>query len=48
MSSTPVIVVISITYWTWYARIIRGEILSLKERDYVALAKVAARCAAAA
>jgi peptide/nickel transport system permease protein len=40
-SLSTVIVVISITYWTWYARIIRGEILSLKERDYVALAKVA-------
>ena len=40
-SLITVIVVISITYWTWYARIIRGEILSLKERDYVALAKVA-------
>ena len=40
-SLTTVIVVISITYWTWYARIIRGEVLSLKERDYVALAKVA-------
>lgn len=40
-SLTTVIVVISITYWTWYARIVRGEILSLKERDYVALAKVA-------
>jgi len=40
-SLTTVIVVISITYWTWYARIIRGEILSLKERDYVALAKIA-------
>ncbi|GAC1327433.1 MAG: ABC transporter permease [Beijerinckiaceae bacterium] len=38
---TTVIVVISITYWTWYARIIRGEILSLKERDYVALATIA-------
>ncbi|MBR1222335.1 ABC transporter permease [Bradyrhizobium sp. U87765 SZCCT0131] len=40
-SLTTVIVVISITYWTWYARIVRGEILSLRERDYVALAKVA-------
>eukprot|EP01035_Chromulina_nebulosa_P034465 gene34466-46245_t len=40
-SLMTVIIVISITYWTWYARIIRGEILSLKERDYVALAKVA-------
>lgn len=36
-----VIVVIIVTYWTWYARIVRGEILSLKEREYVALAKVA-------
>ncbi|WP_213771872.1 ABC transporter permease [Bradyrhizobium sp. dw_78] len=40
-SLSTVIVVISLTYWTWYARIVRGEILSLKERDYVALAKVA-------
>jgi peptide/nickel transport system permease protein len=36
-----IIIVIVVTYWTWYARIIRGEILSLRERDYVALAKVA-------
>ena len=40
-SLSTVITVIIVTYWTWYARIIRGEILSLKERDYVALAKVA-------
>ena len=36
-----VVLVIVVTYWTWYARIVRGEVLSLKERDYVALAKVA-------
>lgn len=36
-----VVLVIVITYWTWYARIVRGEVLSLKERDYVALARVA-------
>ncbi|HRO57817.1 MAG TPA: ABC transporter permease [Burkholderiaceae bacterium] len=36
-----VVIVIVVTYWTWYARIVRGEVLSLKERDYVALAKVA-------
>ncbi|MGE0421842.1 MAG: ABC transporter permease [Reyranellaceae bacterium] len=36
-----VVIVIIVTYWTWYARIVRGEILSLKERDYVALARVA-------
>jgi peptide/nickel transport system permease protein len=38
---STVIVVIVLTYWTWYARIIRSEILSLRERDYVAFAKVA-------
>jgi peptide/nickel transport system permease protein len=36
-----VVVVIVVTYWTWYARIVRGEILGLKERDFVALARVA-------
>jgi len=36
-----VIVVIVVTYWTWYARIVRSEILSLRQRDYVALARVA-------
>ena len=38
---STVILVIVLTYWTWYARIIRSEILSLRERDYVAFAKVA-------
>ena len=36
-----VILVIVMTYWTWYARIVRGEVLSLRERDFIALAKVA-------
>jgi peptide/nickel transport system permease protein len=36
-----VILIIVLTYWTWYARIIRGDVLSLRERDYIALAKVA-------
>ncbi len=36
-----VVIVIVLTYWTWYARIIRGEILCLKKRDYVAFARVA-------
>lgn len=36
-----VVLVIVVTYWTWYARIVRGEVLSLKQRDYVALARVA-------
>lgn len=38
---SAVIIVIVLTYWTWYCRIIRSEILSLRERDYVAFAKVA-------
>jgi peptide/nickel transport system permease protein len=36
-----VVIVIVVTYWAWYARLVRAEVLSLKERDYVALAKVA-------
>ena len=36
-----VVIVITVTYWSWYARIVRGEILSLREREYVALAKIA-------
>jgi peptide/nickel transport system permease protein len=38
---TTVVIVITVTYWCWYARIIRAEVMSLKERDYVALARVA-------
>jgi peptide/nickel transport system permease protein len=38
---STVVIVIVLTYWSWYARIIRGEILSLKTRDYVAFARVA-------
>ena len=38
---STVVVVIVLTYWTWYARIIRGEVLSLRRRDYVLLATVA-------
>ncbi len=36
-----VVLVIVLTYWSWYARIIRSEILSLRERDYIALARIA-------
>ena len=36
-----VIFIIVLSYWTWYARIIRGEVLSLRERDFIALAKIA-------
>jgi peptide/nickel transport system permease protein len=38
---STVIVVIVLTYWAWYARIIRGEIIALKGRDYIAFARVA-------
>ncbi|WP_416897489.1 MAG: ABC transporter permease [Minwuia sp.] len=38
---TTVIIVIVLSYWTWYARIVRGEVLSLRERDFVKLARVA-------
>jgi peptide/nickel transport system permease protein len=36
-----VVVALGIVLWARYARVIRGEVLSLKERDFVALAKVA-------
>jgi peptide/nickel transport system permease protein len=35
-----IIISISIIFWTTYARVVRGETLSLRERDFVALAKV--------
>ena len=36
----PIIVSISFTMWVPYSRMIRGETLSLKQRDFIALAKV--------
>lgn len=38
---STVVVVIVVTFWAWYARIIRGEIIALKGLDYIAFAKVA-------
>jgi nickel transport system permease protein len=38
---TNVILAIVLTHWAWYARIIRGLILSLKNREYVLAARVA-------
>lgn len=35
-----VVLVIVLTYWTWYARIVRGEVLSLRTREFIAAAKV--------
>jgi peptide/nickel transport system permease protein len=36
-----VVVILGAVFWTRYARVIRGEVLSLRERDYVRLAQVA-------
>jgi peptide/nickel transport system permease protein len=36
-----IIIVFGLIYWTRYARVIRGEVLTLRERDYVRLAQVA-------
>ena len=35
-----IVISVSLVFWTTYARVIRGETLSLKQRDFVALAKV--------
>ncbi len=40
-SATTIIITFGIMGWPGYARIVRGECLSLKERDFVRLAKVA-------
>ena len=40
-SETNIIIILGAVYWTRYARVIRGEVLSLKERDFVRLAIVA-------
>lgn len=36
-----VVISLGLVLWARYARVIRGEVLSLKERDFIALAKVA-------
>jgi peptide/nickel transport system permease protein len=36
-----IIVILGLVYWTRYARVIRGEVLSLREREYVKLAEIA-------
>jgi peptide/nickel transport system permease protein len=37
---TTIIIAISAVFWTGFARVIRGETLSLKQRDFVTLARV--------
>jgi peptide/nickel transport system permease protein len=39
-SEMNIIVILGAVYWTRYARVIRSEVLSLKERDFVRLAVV--------
>jgi peptide/nickel transport system permease protein len=36
-----IVVVFGLVYWTRYARVIRGEVLSLREREFIRLAQVA-------
>ena len=36
-----IVLILGLTYWTRYARVTRGEVLSLKEREFVRLAVVA-------
>src|SRR6266545_2054926 len=40
-SELNIIVILGAVYWTRYARVIRGEVLSVKEREFVRLAIVA-------
>ncbi|HEY7521284.1 MAG TPA: ABC transporter permease [Methylomirabilota bacterium] len=40
-SELNIIIVLACVYWTRYARVIRGEVLSLKEREFVRLAVIA-------
>jgi peptide/nickel transport system permease protein len=40
-SEFNIIIILGVVYWTRYARVIRGEVLSLRERDFVRLAIVA-------
>jgi peptide/nickel transport system permease protein len=36
-----IVFILGLTYWTRYARVVRGEVLSLREREFVRLAVVA-------
>jgi peptide/nickel transport system permease protein len=40
-SEMNIVIILGLVYWTRYARIVRGEVLSLKEREFVRLAVVA-------
>jgi peptide/nickel transport system permease protein len=36
-----IVIILGAVYWTRYARVIRGEVLTLRERDFVKLAEIA-------
>jgi peptide/nickel transport system permease protein len=36
-----IVIVLGAVYWTRYARVIRGEVLSLREREFIKLAEIA-------
>jgi peptide/nickel transport system permease protein len=40
-SEMNIVIILALVFWTRYARIVRGEVLSLKEREFVRLAIVA-------
>ena len=40
-SEMNIVIILGLVYWTRYARVIRGEVLSLKQREFVRLAMVA-------
>ncbi|PYN98477.1 MAG: peptide ABC transporter permease [Candidatus Rokuibacteriota bacterium] len=40
-SEMNIVIILGAVYWTRYARVLRGEVLSLRERDFVRLAIVA-------
>ena len=40
-SEFNIVIILGAVYWTRYARVIRGEVLSLKQREFVRLAVVA-------
>lgn len=37
---TTTVIALSTVYWPWYARLVRGQVLSLREREYVTAATV--------
>lgn len=38
---TNVIIAIAVTHWAWYARMVRGIVLSLRRRDFIAASRLA-------